>query len=162
MVYDWNICQNTWGVFRINQVQMRQSVVGRWQVGGKLQVILGPWLLLGLQLECAIFLHETLLVSVLMFGSEAMIWKKDKFRVRAVLMNNLRGLLGIWRTDKVPNERIYELCGVSKGVDKRINEGFCQWFDHMENMEDKRTAKRVYVEGCAGSCSVGRPQKRVD
>ena len=33
---------NIWGVFWTNQVQMKQSVVGRWQVGGGLQVPSGP------------------------------------------------------------------------------------------------------------------------
>ena len=47
---DWKICQNlnTWDVFWINQVQMRQSVVGRWRVGGRLQVSSGPHLMLGI------------------------------------------------------------------------------------------------------------------
>ena len=38
-------------------------------------------------------------------------------------MNNLRGLLGIWRMDRVPNARIMELCGVKKALDERIDEG---------------------------------------
>ena len=35
-------------------------------------------------------------------------------------MDNFRGLLGIRRMDRVPNELIRKLCGVSKGVDKKI------------------------------------------
>ena len=36
-----------------------------------------------LQLECARVLHETLLVPVLMYGSEPMLWEeKDRFRFR--------------------------------------------------------------------------------
>ena len=31
---------------------------------------------------------------------------------------------------------------------------------HVERMENDRIAKRVYVGGCAGSRSVGRPWKR--
>ena len=43
-----------------------------------------------LQLECARVLHETLLVPVLMYGSETMLWKeKERSRVRAVQMDNL-------------------------------------------------------------------------
>ena len=61
------------------------------------------------QLECAGFLHETLLVPVLMYGSETMLWKeKERYRVRAVQMNNLGGLLGIRRMDRFPNVRIRE------------------------------------------------------
>ena len=57
-----------------------------------------------LKLECAIFLHETLLVPVLMYGSEIMLWKeKEISRIRVVHMDNLRSLLGIRRMDIVPN-----------------------------------------------------------
>ena len=67
-----------------------------------------------LQLECAMVLHESLLLPVLMYGSE-----KDRSRIRAVQRDNLRGLLGIRRMDKVPNARIRQLYGMTKGVDCR-------------------------------------------
>ena len=38
---------NTWDMFWMNQVHMRQSVVGRWRVVGGLQALLGLWLMLG-------------------------------------------------------------------------------------------------------------------
>ena len=54
-----------------------------------------------LQLECARFLHETLVVPVLKYGSETMLWKeKEISRIRAVQMDNIRVLLGIKRMDK--------------------------------------------------------------
>ena len=78
----------------------------------------------GLQLECAKVLHEILLVAVLMYGSETIIWKEnERSRISAVQMDKLRGLLGIRRVDRALNARIRELCGVTKGVDKRIDEG---------------------------------------
>ena len=47
----------------------------------------------GLQFECARVLHETVSVPALMYGSERMIWKeKERSRVMAVQMDNLRGL----------------------------------------------------------------------
>ena len=49
----------------------------------------------GLQLEWARVLHETLFMPFRMYSNETMIWKKEKSRVRAVQMDNLRGLLGI-------------------------------------------------------------------
>ena len=48
--------------------------------------------------------------------------EKERSRNRAVQMNNSRGLLGIKRMDRAPNARIKELCGVTKGVDERIDE----------------------------------------
>ena len=60
-------------------------------------------------------LHKTLLVPVLMYGSETMLWKEEISRIRVVQTDNLRGLLGIRRMDSIPNGRIRELCGVEKG-----------------------------------------------
>ena len=54
------------------------------------------------QLECARVFHESLLVSILMYGSESIKWReKDMSRILAAQMDNLRGLLGIRRLDKV-------------------------------------------------------------
>ena len=69
--------------------------------------------------------------------AETMLWQeKERSRIRVVQMDNLRGLLGIRRMDRVPNSRIRELCGVKKGL---------QWFGHVERMDRDRIAKRVYV-----------------
>ena len=46
------------------------------------------------------------------------------------------------------------------GLDERIDEGILWWFIYVERMERDRIAKRIYVRVCAGSRSVGRPQKR--
>ena len=44
-----------------------------------------------LQIECARVLHETLFVPVLMYARESILWKeKERFRIRAVQMDNLR------------------------------------------------------------------------
>ena len=51
-------------------------------------------------------------------------WKeKERPRIRAVQIDNLRGLLGIRRMGRVSNARIRELCGMVKGLDERIDEG---------------------------------------
>ena len=115
-----------------------------------------------LQLECARVLHESLLVPALTYGIKTMIWReKERSRIRAAERDNLRGLLGIRIMDKViPNARIRQFCGVTKGVSKKIDEGVLRCFGHVERMQNDRIAKRVYVGECAGSRSVGRPRKR--
>ena len=95
------------GVFWTNLVQMGQNSVGRWRAGARLQVPLGPLLMLGI---CSLTVH------LLMYGSETMLWKeKEKSRIRVVQMDNLRGFLVIRRIDRIPNAWIKELCGVQKG-----------------------------------------------
>ena len=92
-----------------------------------------------LQVECAKVLHETLFVHVLIYGSETMLWKeKERSRIRAVQMDNLKGLLGIRRMDRVPKERIRELCGVKKDQGERIDGGVLRWFGHVERVERDR------------------------
>ena len=70
------------------------------------------------QLECATVLYESLLVPVLTYDSETLVWReKEKFILRAAQMNNLRGLLGIRRMNKSPGRtnkavvRSDERCG---------------------------------------------------
>ena len=67
----------------------------------------------------------------------------ERSRIRDAQMDNLIGLLGIRRMDKLPNARIMHLCGVTKGVDEKIDEGILRWFGHVERMENDRIAKRV-------------------
>ena len=97
-----------------------------------------------LQLECAGVLHETLLVPVLMHGSETMLWRgKKRSRVRAVQMDNLRGLLGVGRMDRVPNAWIGEFSRVRvwmKGLMRAFYGGLAMWRGWRD-----RITKRVYV-----------------
>ena len=87
-----------------------------------------------------------------MYGSETMLGKeKERSSNRAVQMNNLRGLLGITRMDRVPNTWIRELCGVKKGVNERIEESVLRWFGHVDRID-----KRAYIGEWDGSRSVGR------
>ena len=58
-----------------------------------------------------------------------MLWKeKERSRIRAVQMDNLRRLLGIRRMDRVLNACIRELCRVkTKGLMKVFSGGLAMW-----------------------------------
>src|SRR5678815_5559529 len=114
-----------------------------------------------LSLECARVLHESMLLPVLMYSSETMVWnKRYRSKVQCVQMDNLRGVLGGRRIDKMRSERIRELCGVKKGVNERINESTLRWFGHVERMNDSRLVKRMYSGECVGNRPAGRPKKK--
>ena len=53
--------------------------------------------------------------------------EKERSRIRAVQMDNLRGLLGIRRVDKVPKARTRKLCGVTKGLMRVFSDGSPIW-----------------------------------
>lgn len=47
---------------------------------------------------------------------------RERARVRAVKVDNLRGILGVKTLDETRNEIICEKCGLVKNVDSRIME----------------------------------------
>ena len=99
-----------------------------------------------LKLESARVLHESLLGPVFTYGSETIIWReKERSTFWVLQMDNLRGLLGISSMDKVSNAWIRQLCGITKGVDEKIDKSVLRWFGHVERMENDRITKRVYV-----------------
>ena len=102
-----------------------------------------------------------MLVPVLMYGIETVLWKeKGKSTIRPVQVDNLIGVLCIRRMDRVLNAQIRELWGMKKDLHERIDEGVLRWFSHVERMERGRIAKKVYVEEFTGSRSVGKQRNR--
>ena len=47
----------------------------------------------------------------------------ERSRIGAVQMDNLKGMVGIRRIDKVPNARIRQLCMGTTDADEKIDEG---------------------------------------
>ena len=103
---------------------------------------IGPSLILGICSLSVLVLHETLFLLVLIYGSETVLWREERSRIRAVQMDNLRGLLGVRRMDRVLNAQIRELCRKIRG-DGRIDEGVLWWFSRVERMENDRFAKSL-------------------
>ena len=96
----------------IDEVECSRKVARGRMVAGAIRCLVKAR---SLQLERARVLYESLLVPVLKYGSETMNWReKERCRIRAVQMENLRLQLCIRRMDRVPNARIKELCRVKK------------------------------------------------
>ena len=97
----------------MNQAQMMQCL--KKVVNGRKVAIRSLVNSRGLQLKCSKVLHETLLMSVLMYGSETLIWKeKKRCRFRPAQMDNLIGFLSIKRMDKGGMWREWRLRGMLK------------------------------------------------
>ena len=123
-----------------------RKVVSKRRVAGAIRSLVNA---ADLQSECARAMHETLLVPVFMCGSETMIWReRERSREKAVQVDNLRGLLGIRRMDRVPSPWKNELCGVAKGKDERVDEGVLQWFGFVEKMEKDRMLRESMRRVC--------------
>ena len=69
------------------------------------------------QFKCERALHEAFLMFVLLYGSETMKWReKERYRIRGVQMDNLIGLMGIRRIDRMPNAWIIAMWGEKNDV----------------------------------------------
>ena len=66
---------NTWDVVWTIQVHMRKDVVGRWRVGGRVQVLLGLWLML---VVCSLSVLGSSMVPVLTYGRETIIRREKE------------------------------------------------------------------------------------
>ena len=65
-----------------------RKVASRRRVAGAITSLVNA---MNLQVDCARVLHETLLVLVLMYGSDTMLWQeKGRSRIRDLQVNNLR------------------------------------------------------------------------
>ena len=104
-----------------DEAECSRKVVSERRVAGAIRSLVNAK---SLQLECVRVLHESLLVLVLTYSIETMVrGEKERSRIWAVQMDNLRGLLGIRIMDTFPNARIMQLCGGTKCVDEKIEEG---------------------------------------
>ena len=64
-------------------------------IGGVVAGAIRSLVILGICRLSVLVLHETLLVPVLTYGSEKVLWKeRERSKIRAVQMDNIRGLLG--------------------------------------------------------------------
>ena len=89
---------NTWSVFWMNLIQMRQSLIGR-RVERGLLALLGLWLILRV---CSFNVLGTTMrhcSCLFLYSVLRMMWK-EKCRIRTGQIGNLRGLLRIRRMDK--------------------------------------------------------------
>ena len=92
----------------------------------------------GVQLECARMLYEGLLILVLLYVIETIIWREEeRSRIRTMQMDNLRGFLGIRRMDRVLIRELF-------GVDERVEESILRWFGYIERMENDIIVEEVY------------------
>ena len=83
-----------------DEAECQRKVASGRRVAGAIRSIVNAR---DLHLDCARVLHETLLVSVLMYDSETMLLnEKEKSRIKPVQMDNLRRLLGIRKMDRCP------------------------------------------------------------
>ena len=73
-----------------DEAECSRKVAGGRRVAGAIRYLVNAK---SLQLERARILYESLLVPIFTYGSETLTWREERCRIRAVKMDNLKGLL---------------------------------------------------------------------
>ena len=73
-------------------------------------------------------------------------------------MNGLRAICDLSRRDRVRNVRIREICNWNKSLVTRVEQGVLKWFGHVNRMDDKRLARKLFVSEVVGERGRGRPR----
>ena len=81
---------------------MEKKAVGKWPVGGELRVLTDHLWMLEVNNFSVRGWRMILLMAVLMGGREKLVWEeKEKYKIRAVQMENLRFLMKLRRIDGI-------------------------------------------------------------
>ncbi len=138
-----------------------RTLQGRKVVGSLGRVMNGK----SVSMEVKRDLSNTVIVPTLTYASETWTWNESqRSRVQAVEMSCLRHACGVSRMDGMSNESVCEhfgMCyvgiGKERGVVEEVKQQTLKWFDHVEQMEEGKMTKRVYVSEIEGGNVRGRP-----
>src|ERR1700733_229235 len=127
---------------------IRHRIILASAVFGKLDKI---WKAKNISTRMKMRLYNTLVKSVLLYGSEC--WclrKEDEKRLLVAEMSWLRRIRGRSRREKIRNEITRKELGAEETVIDRIRKGRLKWFGHIERMNNNRlpiAALHGHVEG---------------
>ena len=119
------------------------------------------WNCHNLTLEIKVQVFESLVIPVLMYGSEC--WtlrKEDERRYLVAEMCWLRKILGISRLQHIRNDDIRMRTGMQVTTVDRIKARRLQWFGHVSRMDSDRIPYLALHTMVDGVRSKGRPRAR--
>ena len=64
--------------------------------------------------------------------------------MNAVEMPSLRRICGVSLADRIHNEEIHRMAGISEDVTVRTNKNVLSWFGHVERLSIERMTKKIY------------------
>ena len=111
-------------------------------------------------LEAKRTIFQSILTPILTYASESWtLTNRDWSRVQAAEMRTLRAIVDKTKRDRIRNETIREMVGVTS-VRNVIENSQLRCLGHVERMDGMRTVRRRWNWLPDGRRSVGRPRKR--
>ena len=118
------------------------------------------WRTKSISIKTKMKLYGTLVVPVLLYGSEC--WclrREDERRLLVAEMGWLRRIKGRSRRERIRNEKTREELGAEETIVEKIRKRRLRWFGHVERMEGKRLPLAALHGHIEGERSRGRQPK---
>uniref|UniRef100_H3A061 Reverse transcriptase domain-containing protein n=1 Tax=Latimeria chalumnae TaxID=7897 RepID=H3A061_LATCH len=105
--------------------------------------------------------NEAMVIPVLLYGSECWSMRKvDEQKILTTEISWLRGILGVFRMQRIKNDIIRTLLGQETTLLQKIQERRLRWFEHVSRMEIAGIPFMTLHTEVHGTRSQGRPRKR--
>ena len=82
----------------------------------------------------------------------------ERRKVNVLEMKYLRSLVGVFRMDRVRNEKVRRTAGIKRELASRADQRVLRGIGHVEKMDDYRVARRVLMAEVSGGRVRGRPR----
>ena len=120
------------------------------------------WLQKNLTIETKLGIYRATVLSILLYACEAWCTKKRHIeKLESFHTRNLRSMLGIMYSDRVPNHIVRQRALMPETILVLIQRERLRWLGHVERMDDNRLPKQVlHAQLAEGSRPFSRPKKR--
>jgi hypothetical protein len=119
------------------------------------------WKAKNITIKTKVKVYETMVVPILLYGSECWSLKKtDERKIQTAEMSWLRRMIGISRLQRIRNEVIRKHLGQETSLVHRIQERRLKWFGHVSRMSQERLPYVALHTKIHGQRIRGRPRRR--
>ncbi|KAL0153085.1 hypothetical protein M9458_051610, partial [Cirrhinus mrigala] len=107
------------------------------------------WRKSNVTLSTKIRLYRSMILPILLYGSEAwVILKQDLNKLEVFQMRCLRQILQVSLRDRISNDEIRHRCHNQPSIDEQIQRRQLRWFGHVGRMSDHRLPHRLLWRQC--------------
>ena len=104
-------------------------------------------------------LYEGVVLPTVLYGAETWgVRAEERRRLNVFEMKCLRSMAGVTLRDRINNDVVRFRTGMVKRLEERVDARVLRWFGHMERMDGKRLAKKVWKAEVSGRRPRGRPK----
>ena len=104
-------------------------------------------------------MYEGVILPTVLYEAETWgVRTEERRRLNVFEIKCLRSMAGVTLRDRINNDVVRFRTGMVKRLEERVDARVLRWFGHMERMDGKRLAKKVWKAEVSGRRPRGRPK----